>query len=387
MGGRARFMVMAAGVVLAGLLSWAALAATLRPRAVYDTLWYSMYAYQYAGESVAESWDDSWRLAQEYGDEALLARIHRYPDGSWWAGWQDPSRARWIGIYRMRPVMPLVSSAAVPLLGVRGPLVASVLAITGVVAGAALLVGTGLGAATIVLFAAGTLANPFLSGWLMTLTTDGLGIALVLLTTVCLARYVAGGDRRWLVGSAIVALALAFTRQSGTILAPAMALGALVAWLGAGPWRRFATASAAMLAPIAAFAVYAAAAGLPSFGDMLQDVPTLHFARPDVPDVIGYLVGKDIGVARAILPTIPSQPWVWLPILLAAAGFVLRWRWWQLTFVVVAATTPLLLAAHPVLTEAARTLAPGWLTVALGLALLVEALVDRAQKRVGSASG
>lgn len=387
MGGRARFAAIAGGVVLAGLLGWAALWATVRPRAVYDTLWYSMYAYQYAGESVAQSWDDSWRLVHEYGDVTIVSPLHRYPDGSWWAGWQDPTRARWIGLYRMRPVMPLVSSVAVPLLGVQAPLVASALAVVAVVSGAVLLLGTGIGVATVVLFAVGMLANPLLSPWLVTLTTDGLGIALILLTTVCLARYVAAGDRRWLIGSMVAAIVLAFTRQSGTILAPAMAVAALVAWLGGGPWRRFAVASAAMLVPIALFAAYAAVAGLPSFSDMLQDVPTVHYSRPDIPNVIGYLLRKDLAVARAMLPTIPAQPWVWLPTLLAAAGFLLRWRWWQLAFVALAVTTPLLLAAHPVIPGAARTLAPAWVTVSLGLALLVSAAIDRVREHTGLASG
>src|SRR6476469_8627778 len=77
------------GVALAavGLLAWALMWSTIRPRAGYDTLWYAMYAYQYAGVPVQQSWDLSWQVTHEYADPSLLALLRRDPSGAWWSGW------------------------------------------------------------------------------------------------------------------------------------------------------------------------------------------------------------------------------------------------------------------------------------------------------------
>jgi len=360
-----------AALAVLGLVAWALMWSTIRPRAGYDTLWYSMYAYQYAGVSVHDSWDLSWQLVHEYADPRLLAILRRTPSGDWWGGWDQPARQRWIGIYRMRPVMPIVSAIGFPLLGREAPLLASAAAVMVVAVGAGLVLAPLTGWLAAALFLLLTLANALLSRWLIDLTTDGLGIALWFLALGCAARYVAAGDRRWLVGTCGVALLLTFTRQSAVILPVSLTICAVVALVaGAATWRRFAVGAIATTLPLLVFTAYTAIAGLPSFADLLQDVPTMHFSKPDVPNPIQFLLVRGAAIAPALIRSLPHQPIVWGSLLGAAGGFVVARQWWLAPFVVAIGTVPLLLAAHPILTEADRTLAPIWLSLNLGIALL-----------------
>jgi hypothetical protein len=377
-----------AGFVAIGLLAWALMWAAIRPRAEYDTLWYSMYAYQYGGASEAQSWDESWDLVHEYGDPALLALLHRDSSGAWWSGWDDPRRARWIGIYRMRPVTPLVGAAAYPIMGMEAPLLASVLAVMLVTLTTGLVLAPLVGWLAAGAFLVLSFGNALFSRWLITLTSDGLGIALWFLVLATSARYVHDGQRRWLLTAGVATLVLAFTRQSNVVVA----IGLLLCLISAAiarvrVRRRFAAAALVTTVPIIAFAVYTAAAGLPSFADQLQDIPTLHFAKPDVADPIGFLVGRDLSVARSIARSLLGQPVVVLTATAGFAGLALTRRWWAAPFLAALLSVPLLLAAHPVLTEAARTLAPAWVSIHLGLALVVTRLLAGAGSRLRLRNG
>ena len=357
-------------LAMVGLAAWVLMWSTIRPRAGYDTLWYSMYAYQYAGVAVHESWDLSWQLVHEYADPQLLATLRRDSSGAWWSGWDEPARQRWAGLYRMRPVMPLVSAAGFPLLGREAPLLVSAAAVVIVTVAAGLLLAPLTGWLVAGLFLVLTLGNVYLARWLVDLTTDGLGIALWFLALACVARFVVTGDRRWLVATGSSGLVLAFTRQSAVVLPVTLAICTLVALIArSSTWQRFAVVAAVTILPLLAFAAYAAVAGLPSIADQLQDIPTLHFSRPDVPNPIGFLLQRDAGIGARLVRSLPGQPLIWGSLLVAAGGFVIARHWWSLPFAVAIGTLLLLLAAHPVLTEADRTLAPIWLSLNLGIAL------------------
>jgi hypothetical protein len=377
-----------AGLTIVGIVVWAALWSVERPRAGYDSLWYSMYTYQYAGTSVPESWDRSWDLVVEFADPALVQTLHREPSGAWFSGFDDPTRQRWIGIYRMRPIMPLLGAVAYPALGTNAPLVASAAAVDLVVLVAGLVLPSIAGWPMALLFLLLTAANPLVAQWLIFLTPDGLGIAFWFLTLALLARYVHDGHTRWLAGATGATLLLAFTRPSAVAIPLTMAICAIASMIAhSGPWRRFAAAAALTALPIVVYLAYAAALGLPSFADQLQDLPTDHFARPDIANPIQFLVQHDVGLARRLLVSLPGQPQVWLSLLGAALGFLLTRRWWTAPFVVALATVPLLVAVHPVSTEVARSLAPGWISLNVGLALLAATGVAHVRLRTLRWSG
>ncbi len=365
-------------LAVVGLALWAVLWSVVRPRAGYDTLWYAMYTYQDAGATVPESWDRSWNLVVEYADPSLVALLHRSPTGDWWGGWNDPMRQRWIGIYKMRPLMPLVGAVAYPVLGTSAPLAASAAAFILVLLAAGLVLAPLAGWLVTAVFLLLTAANPLIARWLIFLTTDGLGIALWFLALAFLARHANDGRQRWVAGATAAALLLAFTRPSAVALPVTLIICTSFSFLARrGPWRRFALAAALTTVPIVIFAIYAAALGLPSFLDQLQDVPTLHFSKPDIADPIGFLVARDMSVARSLVRSLPAQPQIWLGLLGAGIGFLLTRQWWTAPFLAAAVTVLLLLAAHPVLTEADRTLSPIWISLNLGLALLATAGVAR----------
>jgi hypothetical protein len=388
--GREHLIRRAAVVALIGLAAWLVLWSSVRPRAGYDTLWYSMYTYQYAGASFHESLERSWDLVTTYADPRLVATLHRNADGDWWGGWNNPTRQRWVGIYKMRPVMPLVGAISFPILGTAAPVTASVLAVVTLTLVAWLALGPLVGWLGTAFFLLLSYANPLFSHWLINMTTDGLGIALFFGALACLARYAESGRGRWLASGMAFALVLAFTRQSGAVLPIVFAVCAAASLLARrGPARRFALAAVASAVPLILFAGYAAAAGLPSFADQLQDVPTLHFTKPDVPDPVGFLIGRNLALAARLIHTFRTQPVLWGTLTLALVGYAFVRTWWTAPFIVALGAVLLLQAAHPVLTEVDRTLSPSWLSLHLGVSLLAalaaRLVVSRGWVLVGAA--
>lgn len=90
------------------------------------------------------------------------------------------------------------------------------------------------------------------------------------------------------------------------------------------------------------------------------------------------------GLARECLPSVASallaSPSLWLSGALGVRGYAIARRWWALPFVCAMVTLPLLQAAHPIMTEAPRTLAPMWISVHLGIVLLGLAVVSRLRR-------
>jgi hypothetical protein len=375
----------AAALIIVAVVIWAGLWSVERPRAGYDTLWYSMYTYQYGGASAPESWDRSWNLVVQYGPSFLIQELHREPNGAWFVGFDDPKRQRWIGIYRMRPVMPLLGAVAYPVLGTSAPLVASVAAVIVVVLVAALVIPAITGWLIAAIFLLLTVANPLVAKWLVYLTPDGLGLAFWLLTLALVARYVRNGGRWWLAGATGATLLLAFTRPSAILIPLTLAICAAASLIaGRGPWRRLAIVAAVTTVPILVFTAYAVVAGLPTFLDQLQDLPTHHFVDKDLTlrALASYFIKHDLALAVSLPLTLPGQPLVLLSLVGAGLGFFLTRQWWMAPFVAALLTVPLLVAVHPVSTEVARTLTPGWISLNLGLALLAATVIARIRARI-----
>jgi hypothetical protein len=363
--------------MVAGLGLWLVLWAVNGPRSHYDTLFYATFTYEDAGRPAIESRARAWELTAQYANPDFPRTVPHDPPNAWFTGWDSPMRQRWIGIYAMRPVMPWLGALAFPVLGTQAPVVASIAAVTLVVLAVGLLVAPLAGGLAAVVFLVLTAANPWIAEWLISLVSDGLGIAFWFVALAAAALYVRDGRLGWLGLAGTATLLLAFTRPSVIVLPFVLAGCAAVALLARGPWRRFAAASAVTALATGVFAVYAALLHFPSLGDALQDLPTKHFSKPDIAHPLRFLLDHDIALLRQVPPTLVEQPLVWLALVLAIIGFAVTRRWWLAPFAAALAAVPLLVAVHPVSTEIVRTLAPGWISVNLGLALLVVAARDR----------
>lgn len=79
-------------------------------------------------------------------------------------------------------------------------------------------------------------------------------------------------------------------------------------------------------------------------------------------------------------PTLIADPSLWGQVVLALVGFVLVGRSWALSpFVAAIAVLPLAYLAHPQFSEAPRIMAPIWVSLSLGVALVFVWVVLRVQ--------
>ena len=374
----------ALAAVLVAAVGWLVLWTTTTPRTGWDGLMYHRFALEYAGAPVVEQEAVAWDLFERYADQALVETVASGIEqgASPWEAIGQPSRERWVDIYRSRPMYPLLVGATYPLVGSVAPMLVSALAV--LIFTAAMLVGvgwlTGYGVALMSVLLG--FSNPRFAEWLISMVPDGLGIALWTASLVFTAIYVRAGQRRWVLALGLAATLLAFTRPIGAFLPLALLLAASAAGLARRPeWRRLALATATSMVAVGIFAVYSVAMELPGLWDQLQDLPTRHFNRPDVADPIGWTVD----VARAQLAnawwTLAKDPSIWGPVVLAVIGFVLIARSWALSpFVAAIAVLPLAYLAHPQLSEAPRIMAPLWASVSIGVSLVLVWVVERLQR-------
>ncbi|HEY2888915.1 MAG TPA: hypothetical protein VGJ17_09880 [Candidatus Limnocylindrales bacterium] len=354
-----------------GVAAWAILWGSGLTRVRYDTLWYASFTYQDAGLPREAAWARSWDLVQQLGSPELLASLPRAANGSWFDGWDDPKRARWVGIYAMRPAMPLLGALAYPVLGTDAPIAVSVLAVVLLVLAAWVVVGPLAGAGVAAVFLAIDALNPLLSTWLIFLMPDGLGLGLWLVALGGAAAYAADGRRRWAVVAAVATLALAFDRPSAVLVPAIFGASTVVAAILRGPWRRFAIATLATGMAAAAFTGWAAIAGYPSFHDFLEDLPTNHFAKVDVGHPVEEMLPYALDLVRATPGYLADHPLIAAAIALGVVGLLASRRWWSVPFLLALPGVAALALAHPVATEVERTIAPAWLSIDLGLAVLV----------------
>lgn len=359
--------------LVVGAAGWATIWFSTDARAGWDSLVYHKYAFEYAGLAPDEQDAGSWALFTRYGSRPLVLYTTEALGGENWSFDVARNQVRFALIYRMRPAYPTMVAAAYPILGTRAPLAVSafavVLFVATTVVGLLILAGprvavvaTGLG-----------IFNVLLTQWLVTLTPDGMGISLWAVTLTTGALWIAQRRRVWLVALGLAVLALCLTRPIG-VLAPAVfGLSALAAVVARGDvWRSFLAAAVVAAIPALAVTAFSAAAGFPGFLDLLQSLPTLHYSSPDIADPIGWIVSNDLYQLRnTLLVGLLARPLILALVAGSVVGLLLSSKWWTAPFL---AAFPVVLVSyllHPSLTEVDRTLAPAWVSVHTGLALLV----------------
>jgi hypothetical protein len=116
---------------------------------------------------------------------------------------------------------------------------------------------------------------------------------------------------------------------------------------------------------------------------VLQEIPTRHFGLPDIPDPIGRTIAlNQWAISDRLLPTLLAQPLLLLTVVAGFAGFVVRPAWATAPFLVAALVVPVAWMIHPVWFDAGRILAPAWVSLNLGIALLLDHLLVTQRDRV-----
>jgi hypothetical protein len=374
-----------AAVTLLAVVGWLALWNTTRPRTSWDSLMYHRIALEYIGAPVAEQEATAWTLFTTYADpgDVELVEAGIREGGSPWDAMEDPSRERWVDIYRSRPLYALLVAAGYPILDLGAPLLVSAAAVllftVSLALGVGRVVGYGVGFAA-VLF---SFANPLFAQWVIFLQPDGLAIGL---WTACLALsalFVRFGTRRWLIILLAAAVALTFTRPLGVFLPLVLGSCTVAALLARRPeWRRLALGAGAAAVAVALFGAYSYLLELPTVTDALQDLPSRHFVRPEVADPLLWTIEVAAAqIVNPLLPTLVRNPALWGPVVIGLIGLVAVGRSWALApFVAAIVVLPLAYLIHPQLSEAPRTMAPIWVSVHLGMAMAFVALVARLQR-------
>jgi len=357
---------------LIGLTGWLIIWFQTEPRANWDSLIYHTHAFQYAGQSPAAADAQSWQVYARYADDTPRGVIQEALAGR---DWRAPERDRWMNLYRMRPIYPLLVAAAYPVLGLRAPMAVSALVTIGFVvvsfAGFGLLFGHRVAA----LATAVALVNMAFTQWLVLLATDGLALVWWAAVLVSVARYAQTGSRPWLAAIGFTVLALALTRPTGSLAPLVPGLCALAAAAARHPvWRRFTAATLAAAVPAILIVIVLSALRMPGISDVLQENPTRHFALPDVANPVAHLFTQiRWAVPYRLLPTLLAEPVLLAAVIAGFAGLWVSRSWIVAPFLVAALVVPVAWLIHPIWSDAARILSPAWVSLNLGLALLVNA--------------
>jgi hypothetical protein len=225
--------------------------------------------------------------------------------------------------------------------------------------------------------------------WLTFLSTDGPAIALWAACLVATGLIARDGRRRWYVVLGVAVLLLAMARPTGSLapLVPVLCAGA--AALARRPvWRRFALAGVAAGIPAGVVLLAQHQLGAPGLSDVLQEIPTRHFALPDIADPFGYTVSLAWwAVSDRLLPTLLTSPILLAGVVVGFAGFALRPSWAALPFLVGAVVMPLAWLIHPVWFDAGRILAPVWVSLNLGIAFTIDWAAVRWGDQIRAAAG
>lgn len=370
--------------LLTGVAVWLMLWLGTSPLAFYDSLVYHKLAFELAGLPPKEQDAASWELFVRYGSADLVGYVETSLDGEAWSFDLSPGQERWELQYRMRPAYPALVAAAYPVLGTRAPLAISafavILFVTTTAVGVCMLAGLRVAVIATGLGIANVLFNP----WLVSLLTDGLAISLWAVTLTTGALWFVQRRIVWLAALGLAALALCFTRPIG-VLAPAVFLLCAIAAAAAraDAWRPFALAAIVAAVPAAAVTLVFALAGFPSVLDLLQDLPTNHFTEPDIADPVGWMVNNAVYHLTTTMPAgLIGRPLVLVAVVGGIAGLVFVGRWWAAPFLAALPLVLMSLLLHPVTSELDRTLAPAWVSLHLGLALLVVVGAIRSRTRV-----
>ena len=367
-----------------GALAWVMLWFSTNPRAGWDSLVYHKYAFEYAGLPSGEQDALSWEIYDRYGSTEGVLYVTAALNGEPWNFDLAPERERWGLQYRMRPAYPALVAAAYPLLGARAPMAVSALAVVLFVATTSVglfmlaglrvaIIATGLG-----------IFNVLLTGWLVILTPDGLAISLWAVALTAGALWIEQRKVVWLAVVGVAVLALCLTRPIGLLTPAVFGLCALGAGIVRAPeWRLFAAATVIAAVPAVAVSVGFSMAGFPGFWDLMQDLPTGHFATPDVENPLGWILSADLGLLTQTMPVgLLARPLVLGVVVGGVGGLLLSRQWWVAPFLAALPVVVLSFLLHPSASELDRTLAPAWITIHTGLALLVVVGLIRWRPRI-----
>jgi hypothetical protein len=133
------------------------------------------------------------------------------------------------------------------------------------------------------------------------------------------------------------------------------------------------------LAVLAAWWAFSTLAGLPSLAETAQDLATRHYKDPDVPDALGQLQRRAVGMWLN-LPQVAGVAWPLAVALPACLVCVVRLRWAGVFWAAAAASGTLVATAHPLIGQYDRLVAPIWIVVAGGLAVLVDTAISKATR-------
>jgi hypothetical protein len=360
-----------AAAILIGTTGWLLVWFQTDPRANWDSLIYHKHAFEYAGMSAEAADAASWAVYDRYADDRQRATIIAALDGQ---DWRAPDRERWMNLYRMRPLYPALVAAAYPVFGTRAPMAVSLgVTIAFVVTlgvGVSLVFGGRVGAIAVL----AAVVNPYFRPWIVFLTPDGMAIVLWTAGLVTTAMYARTGRRGWLLGVAGSVLVLAITRPTGTLAPFVPLICCAVAVAARQPvWRRFAAATVAAGIPALAVLLLFLALGMPGIVDVLQENPTRHFALPDVPDPVAHwLTQIRWAVPSRLLPTLLADPLLLGLVLTGLAGLVMARSWTVAPFLAALLVIPVAWLIHPIWYDANRILSPAWVSLSVGLAILVK---------------
>lgn len=348
-----------------------------------DTFWYAKAAYQHLGETPRQAQRAAARIAcahqQSLGHATCLRRYVGF--------WYDPRYER---IFTSRPIYPLVIAPFLMVFGGGGIVFAGLV----VAVGCGLLVYQAvrdLGGSAVAGAAGAALLLALPTGhWCAMLMAEGVMLLGVLAALLGLGWVLHG---RWS-GLALVSGGLTwswFAKSSNGVafaflLVPLCLLGMAFGRVErrVRQMRLLAVAAAVGLQVAVCFAV-SRALGYATFTDSLQDLATRHYQRPNVAHPWGMLLARDQRFWPHYLRTQLSHPGWLVLLVLGMLGIALRSPRAALPWTAAGLSGAVVLAAHPVATEAPRFMVTIWLPVAIGLALLLPPSRRRACGRSGTA--
>jgi hypothetical protein len=376
-------LAIAAVLLVSTGLFWARSAGPSR-LAQPDTFWYVRQAVLFDGKGVAAANAAGNDVICQARNEAAVAvgrppachhYITRLPD------------PRYIRIFTTRPGFALLAAPLITLFGLWNGMIAATLICCLLVALLMFAAVRQLGGSMLAAMAAVILIFVLPSGyWMTRMLPEGAILAGYLATGIGAIRIWRG---QWRSGFAITAAALAwlFAMKPANGLVVALALLAPPAVLalvrvrvrargGSGyaaipvvSWRVIGRVAVPGLAGTLGWLVVSHAAHLPGLTYTIQDLASEHFQGRLVADPIGWLLWRDAGFWPGWLFRQALNPWA--ACLVAAGTGLLAWRCRvQATPWLIAGFTGLVvLAAHPLYSEADRLVLPVWLPTAMGLAL------------------
>lgn len=336
-----------------------------------DSYWYLRNTERYLGVSTAVA---DQRAATVVCDE--LNRSSRLSDRPatcrTYPAITDP---RYVAIFDSRPGYPVMSAPLVEVLGLHRGMAASTALLfveVSVLTFVALRLSGLSPPAAVLGGAAMAVLPPAL--WDARLLAEGASLVTVLITVIGALLVL---RRRRVAGSALVGVGMiaGYATKPATAAAVGLALtaaGVLLLVIGRrGPsWRSALWLAGTGTVSLLGWVLVSRLLHLPSLDDTVQDMLTAHFHRPDVPHPLSVLAGRTRDLWLTGLPYRLGVPWPFVVVLPAVAYAVVRLRAAGWVWAVVALAPVAVVSAHPLTSEYPRLIAPSWIAVAVGLALL-----------------